>query len=173
MNQSTILLAAPEIWVLTMACVILIADAFRRGVLSPEVLDRHVARLVRGRPGAARARALIASLAGRPYSLLEWHAHRVLARAADGWRFNVPVHDARGLIGHVDAVHDAARVIVEFDGREFHGPERFQADRTRDQRLSATGYVVLRFTWADIRDRPEEVIATIRTVIAQRMRLGA
>lgn len=150
------------------ASVVCLTDAFRRGVLSPQGLRRDVAPLVRGRTGAPRAREVIASCAGRPYSLLEWHAHQVLGRAATGWRFNVPLRDLRGLIGHADAVHDVSRVVVEFDGRQFHGADRFQSDRSRDQRLAAAGHLVLRFTWDDVRDRPDEVVATIRTVIAQR-----
>ena len=49
--------------------------------------------------------------------------------------------------------------------REFR--ERFQRDRTRQNRLVAAGWTVLRFTWNDLRDRPNGVIAEIRAVIAR------
>ena len=66
------------------------------------------------------------------------------------------------VIGPVDALHEGLGIVVELDGKRFHGPERFQRDRTRDQRLVAMGHVVLRFTWADLEDRPDEVRAIIR-----------
>jgi hypothetical protein len=52
-------------------------------------------------------------------------------------------------------------------------PDRFQADRTRDQRLAAAGYVVLRFTWDDLSNRPDDVIERIRRTMAHRARLAA
>jgi len=90
-----------------------------------------------------------------------------------GWRFNTEVHDAEGKIGDVDALHAATGIVVELDGQQFHGPDRFQADRTRDQRLAAAGYVVLRFTWDDLVNRPDDVIERIRRTMAHRCRLVA
>ena len=91
---------------------------------------------------------------GLPFSKLEWFFHRIARSISDvHWRFNVPLTDADGFVGLVDAVHDPGRLVVELDGEEFHGDDRFQADRTRDQRLQALGYVVLRFTWQDLTER--------------------
>jgi very-short-patch-repair endonuclease len=84
--------------------------------------------------------------------------------------FNVDISDGRGLIGPVDAFLEESGIVVELDGKRFHGPERFQLDRTRDQRLVALGYVVLRFTWDDLELRPDEVRAIIRRTIAERTR---
>jgi very-short-patch-repair endonuclease len=36
----------------------------------------------------------------------------------------------------------------------------------RQNRLVAAGYIVLRFTWDDLRDRPAQVIADIRRSLA-------
>ena len=80
----------------------------------------------------------------------------------------MPIHDSDGLVGVVDAFHRATGTVVELDSRAFHGPDRYQPDRTRDQRLAALGYVALRFTWEDIDRRPEQVWARIRQTLAIR-----
>jgi Protein of unknown function (DUF559) len=54
-------------------------------------------------------------------------------------------------------------LLVEIDGREFHiGRDPFQRDRTRQNALVRGGWIVLRFTVEDIRQRPARVIAEIR-----------
>ena len=55
------------------------------------------------------------------------------------------------------------RLIVELDGRGSHlGHIPFSEDRERDRYLQLQGYVVLRFTYEDVRDRPAAVAAQIR-----------
>jgi hypothetical protein len=51
----------------------------------------------------------------------------------------------------VDFLWRAERLIVEVDGYAFHSSRRaFRDDRSRDRRLQRAGYVVVRFTYADI-----------------------
>lgn len=89
----------------------------------------------------------------------------------DGWSANRPIRDGEGLIGIGDIVFDAIRLVVEVDGAAHHtGPYEFQRDRHRQNRLVAAGWTVLRFTWRDIVERPEYVVATIRAMI---LRLSA
>lgn len=146
-----------------------ITDGLRRGLLEPADL-LLIARSARGRTGARHARVIAESCAGNPWSVLEWRFQGMARSIAGGWRFNVDVSDGRGVIGPVDALHEGCGIVIELDGKRFHGPERFQLDRTRDQRLVAMGYVVLRFTWADLEERPDEVLAIIRRTMAQRLR---
>jgi very-short-patch-repair endonuclease len=58
------------------------------------------------------------------------------------------------VLGHeVDFVWRDARVVAEVDGYAFHSSAHsFAADRRRDAELTAAGYRVLRFTWADLTD---------------------
>jgi len=58
------------------------------------------------------------------------------------------------VLGHeVDFLWRSARVVAEVDGYAFHALARsFAADRRRDAELTAAGYRVLRFTWADLTD---------------------
>ena len=150
----------------------MVCDALRQGILTTAEL-RRAADAATGRHGAARARFVARTCAGRPYSVLEWHFHRRVGALGPGWRFNTAVHDSEGKIGDVDALHEGTKIVVELDGQQFHGPDRFQADRTRDQRLAAAGYVVLRFTWDDLIKRPDDVIERIRRTMAHRARLVA
>ena len=61
----------------------------------------------------------------------------------------------------------AERLVVEIDGLAFHGATRFQNDRSRQNRIVNAGYTVLRFTWADLTERPDEVVRQIRVALAR------
>ncbi len=66
-----------------------------------------------------------------------------------------------------DAVWRAQRVAVEVDGERFHLTRRaFQDDRLRDQRLTAAGWRVIRTTARQLRERPDELAAVLRTLLA-------
>ena len=67
----------------------------------------------------------------------------------------------------VDALYRAAKVIVEVDGAQHWLDEATRAaDRLNDLALRAMGFVVLRFTWDDIRNRPGWVAASVRAALA-------
>jgi very-short-patch-repair endonuclease len=74
---------------------------------------------------------------------------------------------ATGDTFRVDFVWRAERLIVETDGRRTHlTPLAFQADRTRDQLLSAAGWRILRFTWDDVHHRRAHTVTTVRAMLA-------
>lgn len=61
------------------------------------------------------------------------------------------------------------RVLVEVDGWRAHGHRlAFERDRARDAELAAMGYVVLRFTWRQVRDTPLLVAAQVARALAHR-----
>ncbi len=75
----------------------------------------------------------------------------------------VDLGDADGCIGRVDFLFRGARLVVEVDGAEFHdGLVDRRRDEARDARLTAVGWRVLRFRWADVVDRPAAVARAIR-----------
>lgn len=50
-------------------------------------------------------------------------------------------------------------VVIEADGYSSHAsPEAFERDRVRSNALAVRGYVVLRWTWQGIRDRPQALL---------------
>ena len=149
--------------------VALITDALQRGLVNAaDLVD--AASLGQGMTGAARARWVARTCATEPHSVLEWRFHQGITAFGGGWEFNVSIYDSDGLVGVVDAFHRATGTVVELDSRSFHGPDRHQPDRTRDQRLAALGHVTLRFTWEDLDRRPEQVWARIRQTLAVRSR---
>jgi very-short-patch-repair endonuclease len=62
----------------------------------------------------------------------------------------------------VDLLWEPIRLVVEVDGYQFHSTHRvFEADRARDLELGAAGYEVMRFTWHQVADQPEFVLARL------------
>ena len=93
--------------------------------------------------------------------------HRLLRRAGiTGWVANLSVV-VGGRRYELDIALPEIRLAIEIDGYAYHsGDEQFQRDRTRQNALIAAGWRILRFTWADINDRPDYVVAQIRRLLA-------
>jgi uncharacterized protein DUF559/putative AbiEi antitoxin of type IV toxin-antitoxin system len=67
----------------------------------------------------------------------------------------------------VDFLWRAQHVIVETDGREYHGtPTAFERDRKRDERLTVLGYRVVRFTYRRLVDDAAGVAATLGALLS-------
>jgi very-short-patch-repair endonuclease len=138
------------------------------GLFDKRALDEILTRAT-GRRGAPLLRALVAphdfeariTRSGLEERLLN------LCRQAD-----LPLPQTNQAIalpdGHVtaDFVWRERRLIVETDGHRFHGNRHaFERDRRRDQRLLAAGWRVVRFTWRQVIDHPEEVVAILRQLV--------
>lgn len=68
-----------------------------------------------------------------------------------------------------DLIWREARVVVEADSYTFHSDARTWArDIGKTNELQLAGYVVLRFTWFDVAERPGWVIAEIRKALTLR-----
>ncbi len=66
----------------------------------------------------------------------------------------------------VDAYWQAAKVIVELDGWEYHRTRAaFERDRLRDAKLELAGYRVRRVSWRWLRDEPEEVATVVKALL--------
>ena len=72
----------------------------------------------------------------------------------------------------VDVLWRTERVIVEIDGNEHRAAERFAQDRVRDNELQTHGYMVLRFTNAQVMDDPQRAVDTIREAVSRRRSKG-
>jgi very-short-patch-repair endonuclease len=84
-------------------------------------------------------------------------------------RHHLPRPEVNARLGsyEVDFLWRDQRVIVETDSWRHHGDRAaFEGDRARDARLQALGYRVLRFTWRQIQEVPDEVARTLRTLRA-------
>lgn len=81
-----------------------------------------------------------------------------VARDAYGWP-----------IARLDLAYPSRKLDVEADGERFHSaPEALYRDRDRQNQLTAAGWTVLRFTWADVVQRPTAVVAAVAAVLARR-----
>jgi hypothetical protein len=65
-----------------------------------------------------------------------------------------------------DCLWRRERLVVELDGRAFHGTAAaFERDRARDRRLSAAGWRVIRVTWRQLQLDASEVAADLRSIL--------
>ncbi len=136
-------------------------DWLRRVELAEAVRHRT------GWRGTPQLLQLLAESVDGAHSWLEARLILLLKSAGiRGWVANAPVSDASGLIGIADILFPGARLIIEVDGRRYHDADRFQSDRTRQNRLVRAGYTVLRFTYDDIVRRPEHVVRVVQQTLA-------
>jgi len=69
-------------------------------------------------------------------------------------------------VGECDFVWREARLIVELDGYATHGTRRsFEADRARDRALHVAGWRVIRITWRQLRDEPDQLAHDLRALL--------
>jgi hypothetical protein len=118
-----------------------------------------------GRPAAARLRSALAAYRGEAPP-----TRREFERLALGLfeRAGLPSPRVNKFVDtpaeplEVDFCWPERRLIVEADSWEWHGTRaRFENDRRRDQLLRRAGWAVVRITWRQLRDSPDEVIAAL------------
>ena len=148
------------------------SEALMIWALSRDLLTRdELARTIAERPGRwgnARRRRALTDTENGAFGAGERRLHAILHRAGlTGWSANEKLWDPDGLIGRADVLFATARLVVEIDGLAFHGADRFQKDRARQNRIVNAGYTVLRFTWADLTERPDDVIRQIKLALAR------
>jgi len=150
------------------AALTLADRALQRGWISVGELRGRVREMV-GRHGTPRLARLASAATDGTRSAAERVMAGLLRRAGiTGWVPNAAITDGAGLIGYGDFTFAGLRLVIEIDGQAFHtDASRFQRDRARQNRLVAAGWTVLRFTWADLRDRPNRVTVEIRTMIGR------
>lgn len=122
----------------------------------------------RGKPGTTTMRKVLEARIGDdfPGSVLERRGRKLLREAG------LPIPRSEYPIPwSIDRFFDDAypdrKIAIEWDSRRFHGQmSSFEADRTRDRDAAVHGWVVLRFTWADVHERPARVVETVRMLLA-------
>jgi very-short-patch-repair endonuclease len=116
--------------------------------------------------GSPRARELV-RIAGDGAAAESERLFFGLLRASGitGWRPNAEV-TINGRVYRPDASFAARRLAVEIDGWAWHStPDRFRADRRRDNDFLLAGWRVLRFTWYDLTQQPRVVIREVRAAL--------
>ena len=148
--------------------VVVVDSALRQAHVTVEELMAALRELPagRGRSRVARALRLMDPQSG---SVLETLCRVLLQQAGLAPdETQLVVRDASGhWIGRVDFAWPTRRLVVETDGFAFHADRAsYRDDRRRSNALLLAGWRVLRFSWEDVVDRPDEVVATVRAALA-------
>jgi very-short-patch-repair endonuclease len=139
----------------------LMDSALQRDVELHELWAAHLRN--KGRHGSPASRVLLQAASDGARS----HAERLLVKlmrgaGITGWKANYPVGGYK-----VDVGFPGPKVAIEVDGFAYHsGPAEFQIDRERQNSIALLGWQVLRFTWLDLTEYPQRVLAVIRTAIS-------
>jgi hypothetical protein len=132
--------------------------------------DSLVEACGQGRPGSALLRSALGRhdpRYARTLSVLEddflsaCEAHDIPRPDAINVRIN-------GIL--CDAVYREARIIVELDGVANHqSPAQIRRDRANDLVLRAHGWLVLRYSWAQVHEDPGAIREEIRRELSRRL----
>lgn len=152
-------------------------QAIRRGLCTRLELQAE-AGAAKGRTGVARARALPERASGLAESVLETLIRLILVLAGlPEPELQVSLAVRGGKTFRVDFFWSQWRLVGEADGFGKYGtqPEEIRqnwvAERRRQSELEDAGYVVIRWTWADLRD-PQEIARRVREEMRRQERMG-
>ena len=149
-----------------------LSEAERQRVFDLRAIERAMARTARrnGRGHAALSAALDElRTIGAPVTRSELEDRFLALLDAHDLPRPATNHGVEGM--EVDAAWPRERVVVELDGWGAHATRRaFQDDRTRTNDLTAAGWAVLHFTWADVTRRPHESAARVERALTLRHR---
>ena len=122
-------------------------------------LSRH-AEATSGRPGARRLRVL-AELAAPAESPMETRLRWLLIKAGlPRPDVQADLRDGEGrFVGRADLYYPSGRLVVEYDGDNHRA--RLVEDNRRQNLLLNAGFHLLRFTAADIHQRPDTVVGQV------------
>lgn len=139
----------------------LMDSALQRHAELPQLWRAHLRN--KGRHGSPTARRLLQAASDGARSEAERLLVKLLRDAGiTGWKANYPVGGYK-----VDVAFPKQKVAIETDGWAFHSSqEDFQNDRERQNKIALLGWQVLRFTWLDLTEYPERVLALIRRAIS-------
>ncbi|WP_086825185.1 hypothetical protein [Allokutzneria sp. NRRL B-24872] len=152
----------PAVWALD--------DAFRRGLCTPQQVQRAVANW-RGGSGCVQARTALAGADGRAETILATAARLALADAGLPLpRTQFEVLDGAGrFLARLDGAFPEERVGLAFDRRSVHtAQEVLYRDRARQNDLMELGWVLLRFTWWDVVEQPGRFVDAVSRTVARR-----
>jgi very-short-patch-repair endonuclease len=150
-------------------------------VLSAHELERALARALRDGMEESQLLALLARYPRRAGASLfrsllgegnlvftRSHAEEAFLVLVDRGGLPKPETNVRIRGIEVDFLFRAARLIVEIDGFTYHSsPAAVERDHQRDQILYLAGYDVLRFTWKQLDQQPDRVLAKLAGALAR------
>jgi hypothetical protein len=130
----------------------------------------------RGRPGIRRLRRVITANAHREEVTDSTFELLVIALLLEHGLPEPVVHhrilDSDGrLIAEVDLAYPGLKIAIELDGGVHREREVFERDRPRQNGIVLGGWIVLRFTWKTLVERPDEIVRAVQEAITLRTAL--
>lgn len=147
-----------------------VAKAELQRLLRPAAV-RQLLRRSRRRRGVARLRRIVDEthpLAYRSRSETERDLIHLFHREGlPAPEVNVRL-EIEGKVYKPDFLWREARLVLEADSRRFHGTRLAEiADSRREQHLQVAGWLVTRCTWSQLEHEPEQIVATVRSLLSQ------
>ncbi|MBO0702520.1 MAG: DUF559 domain-containing protein, partial [Candidatus Dormibacteraeota bacterium] len=146
--------------------VVALDMALHQGMIELDEFADYVAgrRGVAGVIGARRALELVEPKAESP---METRLRLLLIRGGlPRPEAQVELRDGRGgFVGRPDLYYPPSRLGIEYDGENHR--DRLISDNRRQNALHSIGVVLLRYTGADLRERPEAVVSEVRRALTR------
>jgi hypothetical protein len=121
----------------------------------------------KGRTGIGLMRELLEARGDSfvpPASELEAEFRKLVRRAGlPGPVAQLDIGDDEEWIARVDFAYPTVKLVIELDSVRHHSAKLDQEhDAEREERITAAGWEVIRFTWWDVMDRPGWVLSELR-----------
>jgi hypothetical protein len=150
-----------------------LARAFHQAVvkhhIKPDAVERVLARR-HNWPGARDLRSVI--WGDEPVSLSKLESSFIAAVR----RARLPLPETNVLAGgrYVDCRWPEHRLTVELDSYAYHGTRHaWEKDRHREREARSRGDEFRRYTWFDVIEEPEPMLADLRRLLTRQLRLAA
>ncbi|MBO3663092.1 endonuclease domain-containing protein [Microbacterium stercoris] len=137
----------------------------RAPLLTRDDLMAMAERFARTPYARLRAEALRLADAGSESPQESWTRVTLVTAGLPAPECNVEIWDGDRMIGRVDMLYPAQKLIIEYQGDHHRDPAQWRADELRRAELEAAGYRVTYVTAADRRD-PARLVARIRRLLA-------
>jgi very-short-patch-repair endonuclease len=150
-----------------------LARAFHEGVVRHHVKPAAVEQILSRRhnwPGARDLRRVIRG--DEPVSLSKLESSFIAA--VRGARLPPPETNVAVGTHYVDCRWPELRLTVELDGYRYHGTRHaWEQDREREREARARGDEFRRYTWFDVDEEPEPMLADLRALLERQLTLAA
>jgi hypothetical protein len=144
-----------------------LAEAEYRGLLNLDEIEQYLGR---GRPGGRRLRQALARHQSRLALTRSDLERRFLALCE---RAGIPLPEVNEPVSRmrIDKVWPRHRIAVELDGYEgHHTPAQMERDRRRELQARMHGYTVVRYTWSQVVNEPDLVVADLKRLLSSAAR---
>ena len=150
-----------------------LARAFHEAAVRHRVKPGAVERILARRHNWPGARELLRVLGGdEPVSLSRLESSFIAAVR----RARLPLPEANRLTDgrYVDCRWPAYRLTVELDSYRYHDTrDAWEQDHEREREARARGDEFRRYTWRDVVERPERMLADLRALLTRQLELSA